>query len=227
MKRRSLQLQAIVLAVLLGASFAPAGAPAPAGQIIAPAIYSTSPADKHMLSFIPPLRRDVAHAPKRLASDWRTAPAAFAMIRHAEQLRLKAYYLAGQWLIGYGHAGDTTPDMEITELQAEALLREDVAVCEEAVANAVRVRVTRNEFSALVAFCYNVGPASLARSSIVRRLNGQDRQGAADAFLYWVHATIDDVKRPVASLVERRRQERALFLSDRPRVRYAAAYQGS
>lgn len=195
MKLRSILVQVIVVMGLFSSSFAPA-----------------QPAHDHMLP-LPPL--SAAQILERPAPEWHTSTAALAIIRHAEQLRLKSYSLAGQWLIGYGHAGDTVEGMEITPAKAEAYLEADIKSCEVAVADAVAVPVTRNEFSALVALCYNIGNANMAKSSVVRRLNRQDRQGAADAFLLWTHATIDDVHQVCASLVDRRRKERALFLVDR------------
>jgi lysozyme len=194
MKRRSLTLQAIALSFFFGCSFAPA-----------------RPSLEMVLAPPQPVFSAISQRP---APEWTTAGAAFDIIRNAEKLRLKAYFLAGQWLVGYGHAGDTTSGTQITEAKAEQLLKNDVSSCEGAVSQAVDVPVTRNEFSALVAFCYNVGPANMAKSNIVRRLNHQDRQGAADAFLAWTHAKIDNIRKVAASLVDRRREERALFLSD-------------
>lgn len=154
---------------------------------------------------------------RRWAAEWNTNAEAVRIIKNAEKLRLRAYRLAGQWLVGYGHAGDTGPEAVVTPAKAEALLIADVGSCEGAVADAVMVPVTRNEFSALVAFCYNIGSANMARSVTLHRLNHGDRQGAADAFLYWRRATIGDEPKVANSLVERRRKERALFLSGQSR----------
>jgi lysozyme len=159
-------------------------------------------------------------APKpdeRPASAWRTNEEAVKIIRDAEGLRLNAYYLAGQWLIGYGHATGATAEeaasLTITESEAEALLRADIEICEAAVRRMVNVRVTQNKFSALVAFCYNVGPGTLANSSILRHINAGDEVRAADAFLLYDKARIETEKRQVARLTERRIRERFLFLA--------------
>lgn len=155
------------------------------------------------------------------ATNWRTNPAAIAIIKNAEKLRLSAYYLAGQWLVGYGHAGDTTADTVITPVKAEFLLRDDLSSCENMVGQVVSVPVTRNEFSALVALCYNIGIGNLAKSLTVQHLNQGHRRAAADAFLYWKRASVADQPRVLTALVDRRKRERALFLKDQPAIRFA------
>jgi lysozyme len=159
----------------------------------------------------------VAKPEARPADAWSTNPEAIKIIEDAEGLRLRAYRLAGQWLIGYGHATDASEeavqDLTITENEAAKLLRSDVGMCENAVRDVVKVQVTRNQFSALVAFCYNVGPATMAKSQIVRHLNNGECDDAAEAFLAYDHARMEDEKVKVASLTQRRIKERYLFLA--------------
>jgi lysozyme len=160
---------------------------------------------------------------RRPARAWRTNEQAIHIIKDAEKLRLKSYYLAGQWLIGYGHAEGTEPDMVITKARAEELLRADLRICEGAVSSAVDVPVTANEFSALVALCYNIGGAKFARSHVVAHLNQWNRELAANAFLNWKRVKIDDATRVAASLVDRRHKERALFLTTPAEIGKVAA----
>ncbi len=136
-----------------------------------------------------------------------------AVIRKSEGLRLKSYYLAGQWLIGYGHAGSAVPDMEITHADAERLLIADVKDAERAVRELVAVPVNENEFSALVSLAYNMGSGAFAKTEVLRRLNAGDRAGAADAFRYLVAADIKGERVILDALKRRRADERALFLS--------------
>jgi lysozyme len=162
----------------------------------------------------PPLPR---HKPnRRVASDWHVNNRALNIIREAEGLRLSSYYLAGQWLVGYGHAIIEASDpstVTITRAQANDLLRTDVSRCEAAVNRAISVRITQNEFSAMVAFCYNVGEGAFTRSSIVRYVNDGQADAAANAFLRWNHADIGGHEIEVTPLSVRRARERALFLS--------------
>ena len=72
-----------------------------------------------------------------------------------------------------------------------------------------RTRRTANEHAALVSFAYNCGSGALETSTLRRKLNAGDRQGAADQFLRWDRAGGG----VMAGLTKRRQQERALFLA--------------
>lgn len=130
------------------------------------------------------------------------------VITQSEGLRLEAYTLNGQTLIGYGHAATAKPGMRITEAKAEELLRRDLQTCETAIEDTVTVALTENEFSGLVPLCYNIGTGNFAKSTVVRKLNEGAYEQAADAILLWNKAggTVNE------HLVKRREQERALFL---------------
>ncbi len=148
---------------------------------------------------------------------------AINIIKQAEGLRLHAYHLAGQVLIGYGHAvaddDEATPadeNLTITAQQAQKLLEQDVSICEAAVRRALKVDVTRNQFSAMVAFCYNVGQVTFANSSILRHVNNGEDARAADAFLLYDKTRLEREKVTVAVLAERRIKERYLFLASSP-----------
>ncbi|NWG92617.1 MAG: lysozyme [Parvularculaceae bacterium] len=140
------------------------------------------------------------------------------VIRKSEGLRLQSYYLAGQWLIGYGHAGGARQGMTITADEADDLLIEDVKNAEDAVRRLVAVPINENEFSALVSLAYNMGPGGFAGTEVLRRLNAGDRQGAADAFRHIIAADINGERKVLAALKRRRAAERALFLAPPLRV---------
>lgn len=135
------------------------------------------------------------------------------VIRHSEGLRLESYHLAGQWLIGYGHAATAKKDMVITVDHADLLLLSDVRRAEEGVRRLVKVRLNENEFSALVSLAYNMGVGAFERTEVLRRLNAGDRAGAAQAFRYLVSADIKGERTVLAALKRRREAERALFLT--------------
>lgn len=135
------------------------------------------------------------------------------VIRESEGLRLKSYRLAGQWLIGYGHAGTAKEGMAITRDEADRLLIADVKDAERAVRELVAVPINENEFSALVSLAYNMGPSAFANTLVLRRLNDGDRAGAADAFHYLVAADIGGKRVVLDALKRRRHAERALFLT--------------
>lgn len=131
------------------------------------------------------------------------------LIKTFEGLRLKAYQDAvGVWTIGYGTTRGVKPGQEISEVQAEALLKADLNRFEQAVSQAVRVSINDNQFAALVSFTYNVGSGALRSSTLLKKLNFRDIYGAANEFPRWNRAG----GRVLAGLTRRRNAERALFL---------------
>lgn len=145
----------------------------------------------------------------------RTSENGVEILKRFEGLELEAYQdIAGIWTIGYGHTGpDVEPGMKISERDAEALLRSDLKPREQAVSSAVKVQLNQNEFDALVSLVYNIGAAAFRSSTALKRLNRNDRVGAAEALTWWNKATVGGVLREVLGLTRRRAAERALFLT--------------
>lgn len=137
--------------------------------------------------------------------------AGIALIKSFEGLRLEAYpdpATGGDpWTIGYGHTGEVTPGMVITESEAEELLRQDIVQFEMCVNGALQVPVTQGQFDALVSFAFNLGCGNLRRSTLLRKLNAGDVTGAAAEFAVWNRAA----GRVMAGLTRRREAERELF----------------
>jgi lysozyme len=135
--------------------------------------------------------------------------AGIRLIKEFEGLRLQSYRCpAGVWTIGYGHTATAKPGQTITEAEADRLLRQDLALFEECVRSAVRIPVTQNQFSALVSLAFNIGCGALQGSTLIRLLNANKVQEAAQEFLRWVNAN----GKPLPGLVRRRQAERTLFL---------------
>ena len=131
------------------------------------------------------------------------------LIKEFESCRLKAYQdSAGVGTIGYGHTGGVSSGMTISQAQAEAYLKSDLARFEKAVNNCVTVALTQNMFDALVSFSFNVGDGALKNSTLLRKLNSGDIGGAANEFDKWVYSG----GKVVDGLVRRRAAEKALFL---------------
>jgi lysozyme len=146
---------------------------------------------------------------RQMPAVYNTNHTAVQIIKEEETLQLKAYELGGYWQIGYGHLMLEGEKDEITEEEAEAFLRANLVWCEGAIERYVIVPVTLNEFSAMVAFCYNVGSGKTRGSSVVKRINLDDRPGAANAFLLWnrMNGVV------MQALAKRRARERTLFLT--------------
>ncbi|HEY9887373.1 MAG TPA: lysozyme [Candidatus Obscuribacterales bacterium] len=137
------------------------------------------------------------------------------IVKHFEGRELRAYQdSVGVWTIGYGHTAAAGPPtvvagQTITEAEAEAILKRDLGLFENGVRSVVAVPLNSNQFSALVSFSFNVGVGALRDSTLLRKLNAGDYQGAADEFPRWVKAG----GQTLPGLVRRRDAERALFLS--------------
>ncbi len=137
--------------------------------------------------------------------------AGLALTKSFEGLRTEAYQdAAGVWTIGYGHTGaDVQPGLKISEFEAEALLRADLAPAVTCVNRAVEVNITQAQFDALVDFCFNTGRGSFRNSSLLRYVNAEDFAGAIVQFGLWVHAG-GEVQ---PGLVRRRNTEAEMFRS--------------
>jgi GH24 family phage-related lysozyme (muramidase) len=135
----------------------------------------------------------------------------FKLLTTFEGCELAAYDDGGGvWTIGYGHTEGVYEGMTITQTQAEEWLREDLEKFESYVEDAVEAQLNDNQFSALVCFCFNVGPGrgGFGDSTLLRLLNKGDYQGAANQFLVWNKVNGE----PWLGLTRRRLAEQALFL---------------
>jgi len=120
--------------------------------------------------------------------------------------------IVGKWTIGYGHLikPDDDFDAPLTHGQAVALLCDDLEKFESWVLGAVTADINQSQFDALVSFTFNLGPGALQKSTLLRKLNAGDYQGAADEFPKWCKAG----GKEVAGLLRRRKAEREMFLSE-------------
>lgn len=144
------------------------------------------------------------------AGPMRINAAGLQLIKDFEGLKLKAYKCpADVWTIGYGSTGAHVYEgLEITKERAEELLMEDLERFEEGVSRVSKVPLTSNQFSALVSFAFNLGVRALEKSTLLRKLNSGDYEGAANEFKKWVFAG----GKKLAGLERRREAEKALFL---------------
>ena len=120
----------------------------------------------------------------------------------------------GVWTIGFGtikypngvrvKKGDTC-----TLDQAKEYMRHDLIEFEHTVNSSVKVPLNQNQFDALVSLAYNIGSNAFKSSTLVKKLNAGDYQGAADQFNVWVNAG----GKRMQGLVNRRDREKLLFLS--------------
>lgn len=147
-----------------------------------------------------------------------TSPEGIALIKGFEGCRLTAYPDPGTggapWTIGYGwtlpvDGKPVRPGMTIDQATADRLLKAGLVSYESDVLKLVKVKLTQNQFDALVSFAYNVGSRALSTSTLLKKLNAGDIKGAADEFLRWNKAG----GKVLNGLTRRREAERALFPS--------------
>ncbi len=132
------------------------------------------------------------------------------LIKRSEGFRNRQYQdVAGYATIGYGHK--VTPPESfpngITEQQAAAILLSDVKQAEQAVNKLVHVPLSQGQYDALVDFCFNVGPAKLAASTLLKELNDSQYAHAGLQLLRWDYAAGE----PNAGLRARRAAELQLW----------------
>lgn len=135
------------------------------------------------------------------------------LIKHFEGLHLKAYQdPVGIWTIGFGSTGLKHNDgtvhkgRTITEKEAHELLDYDMKAFSARVGKLIVVPLNNDQFDALVSFDFNTG--ALHKSTLRKKLNAGDYDGAADEFLKWNKAG----GKILRGLTRRRKSERNLFL---------------
>jgi len=137
-------------------------------------------------------------------------------IKAHEGIRLKAYLPTPNdvWTIGYGHTSTAHKGMVITHIKAEALLRGDLKWVEDAIAEHVQVPLSQPQFDAVASLIYNIGATGFSKSTVCRRINASDFEGAADAFLMWNKQRNRRTGKleVLRGLTKRRQVERAMFL---------------
>lgn len=95
-----------------------------------------------------------------------------SLLRNYEGYAEKAYKCpAGIWTVGYGHTMGTLQTTVCNRSQAEQWLLEDVSHASSVVERNVVVKLTDNQFSALVCFVFNVGSGNFTSSTLLKLLN--------------------------------------------------------
>jgi len=139
----------------------------------------------------------------------KTSQSGLDFIQDVEGCKLFAYLdTGGVWTIGVGHTGpEVVRGLACTMEEAMAWLAEDVREAEDAINKAVKVPLTQNQFDALVSFVFNVGVGAFLSSTLLKKLNAGDYEGAAAQFPRWNK----DNGKEIAGLTKRRHLEQGVF----------------
>lgn len=135
------------------------------------------------------------------------------LVKKFEGVKLQAYLDSVNIpTIGVGHIKGVKMGDTITMEQADAFLADDIKEAEAAVSNCVKVQLEQCQVDALVSWTFNLGGGNLSKSTMLKRLNDGDFDGAADEMLKWNRAG----GRVLPGLTKRRIAERMLFLTGSP-----------
>ena len=72
----------------------------------------------------------------------------------------------------------------------------------------IKVKVTQNQFDAMVSLAYNIGVGNFSKSTLLKKVNAGDFVGASEEFLRWNKAG----GKELLGLTKRREREKQLFL---------------
>jgi len=138
------------------------------------------------------------------------------LIKRFEGFRDRIYLdEANKPTIGYGHL--IKPDEKFNQPMQEhfalELLRLDAQQAEFAVNELVTVPLTQSQFAALVSFVFNVGVSAFQNSTLLRKLNAGDLNGAGNEFPRWKYVTRNGQRVISNGLLKRRNAEKEIFLS--------------
>jgi lysozyme len=137
-----------------------------------------------------------------------------AIIRKYEGLKLRAYICpSGLPTIGYGatfyingsrvQIGDV-----ITIDHADKLLHFQVKLFADEVKRIVKSNINENQLGALVSFCFNVGGAAFAKSTLARKVNANPSDPTIrNEFMRWTRGG----GKVLPGLVKRREEEANLY----------------
>ena len=147
----------------------------------------------------------------------KTGTKGIELIKAFEGFRSKPYKCpAGIPTIGYGatfYPGGkkvTMADAPITEEQGTELLQSMLVNFEKYVDSYCRDDINQNQFDALVSFAYNLGPANLKSSTLLKKVNANPEDETIRAeFMKWVKAG----GKTLQGLVKRRTAEANLYFT--------------
>ena len=138
----------------------------------------------------------------------KTSDVGIELIKEFEGCKQVAYQdSVGVWTIGYGHTKDVYEGQLSIKKTCERLLSEDIAEFEDYVESYVEVSLSQNQFDALVAWTFNLGPGNLLKSTMLKKLNEGDYDAVPDEMRRWNKAG----GKTLNGLIRRRDAEANLF----------------
>lgn len=140
------------------------------------------------------------------------------LLKFLEGEKFTVYFdAAAHKTVGVGHKVLPSDNLNygdnITPLESEKYLRNDLSNAERSIRNNVLVPLNQNQFDALTSFIFNAGTGAFTNSTMLRKLNQYDYSGALAEFPRWKFVTINGIKQESPGLIKRRKYEQDLFNS--------------
>lgn len=105
--------------------------------------------------------------------------------------------------IGFGTTEGVKPGDRITPPKAVERALRDASKFEGAVKRCVAVPLHQHEYDSMISLSYNIGPTAFCNSTLVKKLNAYDYEGACKEILRWDHFQ----GKPLRGLTIRRQKE--------------------
>ncbi len=121
--------------------------------------------------------------------------------------------VAGVWTVCDGHTGtDIIKGKKYTDRECDRLLWNDLQPVKKTVDSLVKVPLNEYQRASLYSFTYNVGSGAFSKSTLLKKLNAGDQEGACEELRRWVYAGGMKFR----GLMNRRDMERSMCLADGP-----------
>jgi lysozyme len=107
--------------------------------------------------------------------------------------------IVGIWTYGFGSTTrvdgkPVTKGDSINPVAALQLKMRDVQNFEGALKSCVKVPLSQGEFDSFLSLAYNIGPGAFCKSTLVRKVNAGDYEGACKEILRWNKAGGKEVR---------------------------------
>ena len=155
---------------------------------------------------------------KTTTSTYQVLPATINLVKQYEGFRSYAYIdTSGLPVIGYGQSkinGKTVRmGQYISQAQADTALVKELYHIQRLVLANVKVDLNPNQLGALTSLVYNAGARVVKQSTLSRKLNAGDYEGAAQEFVRWNKANQGGRLVALPGLTKRRIAEKKMFLT--------------
>lgn len=121
--------------------------------------------------------------------------------------------VAGVWTVCDGHTGtDIIKGKKYSDRECDRMLWSDLQPVKKTVDGLVKVQLNEYQRAALYSFTYNVGVGSFSKSTLLKKLNAGDQEGACEELRRWVYAGGMKFR----GLMNRRDMERSMCLAEGP-----------